>query len=49
MRRFRGKEERMSHTRVSACLVAVAISEPTPNGPSQPAPVPVHSVYRKAS
>jgi hypothetical protein len=28
---------------------SITISEPTPNGPSQPAPVPLHSVYRKAS
>jgi hypothetical protein len=28
---------------------SITISEPTPNGPSQPAPVSVHSVYRKAS
>jgi hypothetical protein len=28
---------------------SITISEPTPNGPTQPAPVPLHSVYRKAS
>ncbi|HXT69930.1 MAG TPA: hypothetical protein VN700_09255 [Vicinamibacterales bacterium] len=28
---------------------SIRVADPTPNGPTQPAPMPVHSVYRKAS